>query len=160
MEEVVSYGDSVMDALYELRGYMIMMGSSSFYGVLNAILDKLGLHQADFTLTNKMVDPEQARRLQKGIYDFQASPLLIGQLCSLYIINLVAFIVGIIRVFQKGDEFLAQAIIPFFGVAVNYYLFEGMVLRKDNGRVAPSTSLLAVAMSAAILLCGSLFLLY
>ncbi|KAK6138742.1 hypothetical protein DH2020_027518 [Rehmannia glutinosa] len=160
VEEVVSYGDSFMTALYEMRMWMMKSGASNFYGVLNAILDKIGLHKANFTLTNKAVDDEQVRRLKQGIYDFQVSPSLLAPICTLYIINLVSFVIGIIRIFHKGDEFLAQAVLPFFGIILNYHLLEGMVLRKDNGRVSPYVFLISVAISAVVFCCGSLLLLY
>ncbi|KAI3469713.1 hypothetical protein Pfo_026376 [Paulownia fortunei] len=160
VQEVLSYGDSFMTALYEMRVWMMKSGACYFYGVLNATLDKIGLHEASFSLTNKAVDNEQARRLEQGIYDFQSSLLLLAPLCSLYIINLASFIVGIARIFHKGDELFAQAVIAFFGIIMNYHLLEGMFLRKDNGRISPSVSLISVAISAIILSCGSLLLLY
>lgn len=139
---------------------MMKSGACYFYAVLNGILDRLGLHEANFTLTNKVVDDEQVRRHELGIYDFQASTLLIAPLCSVYVLNLASFIIGIARIFHKGDELLAQAALSFFGIIINYHLLQGMVLRKDNGRISPFTSQLAVAISAIILFCGSLLLLY
>ncbi|KAL3626393.1 hypothetical protein CASFOL_029942 [Castilleja foliolosa] len=160
VEEVVSYGDSFMTALYEMRMWMMKSGSCYFYGVLNAILDKFALHKADFTLTNKAVDDEQARLLQQGIYDFQTSPPLLAPLCVMYIINLAACVVGISRAFHGKDEFLAQTVISLFGVIVNYHLLEGMVLRRDNGRISPFVTVSSVALSAVVLCCGYLLLLY
>ncbi|KAL0376744.1 UNVERIFIED_CONTAM: Cellulose synthase-like protein G2 [Sesamum calycinum] len=60
----------------------------------------------------------------------------------------------------KGEELLAQAVLLFFGIIVNCHLLEGMVFRKDSGRVAPSVTLLSIAISAVIFCCGSLLLLY
>ncbi|KAL0457043.1 UNVERIFIED_CONTAM: hypothetical protein Slati_1043500 [Sesamum latifolium] len=123
-------------------------------------MEWIGLHKTNFVLTGKVVDKEQAKLYEQGIYDFQATPLLLVPMCSLYIFNLATFIIGIPMIFHKGDELLAQAVLPLFGIIVNYHLFEGMVFRKDSGRVAPSVALLSVAISAVIFCCGSLLLLY
>ncbi|KAI3469712.1 hypothetical protein Pfo_026375 [Paulownia fortunei] len=160
VQEVFSYGDSLRSALYEMRVWMMKSGACYFFAVLNAILDKIGLHEANFSLTNKVVDDEQVRRHQQGIYDFQVSPLLFTPICSLFILNLASFIIGITRIFHKGDELFAQAVIPFFGIIMNYHLLEGMVLRKDNGRISPFVTLISVAVSAIVLSCGYLLVLY
>ncbi|KAL2230027.1 UNVERIFIED_CONTAM: Cellulose synthase-like protein G2 [Sesamum indicum] len=160
VQEVVSFGDPFWTLLYELRDWMMKSGSCYFFALMNAFLQKLGLHEANFSLTSKVVDDEQARRYEQGIYDFQVSPLLLAPLCSLYILNLVTLILGIPRIFHKADQFFGQAFLSFFGVIVNYHFLEGMFLRKDNGRIAPSVTLLSVAISAIILCCGSLLLIY
>ncbi|KAL0414373.1 UNVERIFIED_CONTAM: Cellulose synthase-like protein G2 [Sesamum radiatum] len=160
VQEVVSFGDSLWTLLYELRVWMMKSGACYFFALMNAFLQKLGLHEANFSLTSKVVDDEQARRYEQGIYDFQVSPLLLAPLCSLYILNLATLILGIPRIFHEADQFFAQAFLSFFGVIVNYHLMEGMFLRKDKGRIAPSVTLLSVAISAVILCCGSLLLIH
>ncbi|KAI3469709.1 hypothetical protein Pfo_026372 [Paulownia fortunei] len=162
VQEVVFHGGSIGTSLYELRIWMMKSASSYLYATLGAVLDKIGLHEAQFTLTNKVVDEEQAKRFKKGIYDFQASPLLIAPICSLYILNVASFVIGIARIIQshKVSELFVQAFIPFFGIIVNYHVLEGMVLRKDRGRISPSVSLLSVAIATFMLCFGSLTLLY
>ncbi|KAI3469711.1 hypothetical protein Pfo_026374 [Paulownia fortunei] len=162
VQEVVSYGDSLRTSLYELRVWMMKSASCYLYATLGAVLDKIGLHEAHFTLTNKAVDDEQDRRYQKGIYDFQASPLLIAPICSLYILNVASFIIGIARIIQshKANELFAQAFMPFFGIIVNYHVLEGMMLRNDRGRISPSVSLISLAIATFMLCFGSLFLIF
>ncbi|KAK6161370.1 hypothetical protein DH2020_004751 [Rehmannia glutinosa] len=160
VQEVFSYGDSFRTALYEMRVWMMKSGACYFFAILNAILDRLGLLQANFSLTNKVVDDEQVRRHQLGIYDFQASPLILTPLCSLYVLNLAAFTIGIPKIFQKGDELLAQALLSFFGIIINYHLLDGMVLRSDSGRISLFVTMVSVALSATVLSCGYLLLLY
>ncbi|KAK4425542.1 Cellulose synthase-like protein G1 [Sesamum alatum] len=162
VQEVVSYGYSLMSFLYELRMWMMRSASSCLYAVIGAVLDKIGLHNAHFTLTNKAGDDDQATLYQEGIYDFQASPMLIAPICSLYILNVVSFVVGMARIVQteSGSEMFVQAFIPLFGVIVNYQVLEGMVLRKDRGRISASVSLLSAVIATFVLCFGSLFLIY
>ncbi|KAL0388461.1 UNVERIFIED_CONTAM: Cellulose synthase-like protein E1 [Sesamum radiatum] len=160
VQETIAFGDPLRSTVYELRAWMMKSVACYFYAVLNGILDRLGLHEANFSLTSKVVDDEQETRFKQGIYDFQVSHMLLIPICSLYILNLAAFIIGIARLFQKSDELLAQAVLSLFVVIVNYHLLEGMFLRKDKGRIALSVTLLSIATSVIILGCGSLLLFY
>ncbi|KAL3626391.1 hypothetical protein CASFOL_029940 [Castilleja foliolosa] len=162
VQEVMFFGDSFMTALYELRVWMMKSASSYVYATLGAFLDKFGLQKANFSLTNKVVDDEQDERFNKGIYDFQGSTMVISPICILYILNLASFIFGITGIIQnhKADELFVQAFISFFGIIVNYHVFEGMVLRKDRGRVSTSVTLLSLVIAAVILCFGSLVLIY
>ncbi|GFP95895.1 cellulose synthase-like protein g1 [Phtheirospermum japonicum] len=162
VQEVMFFGDSFRTALYELRVWMMKSASSYVYATLGALLDKFGLQKANFTLTNKVVDDEQEERFNKGIYDFQGSPMVIAPICILYILNLASFVFGIMRIIQsrEADELFVQAFISFFGIIVNYHVFEGMILRKDKGRVSPSVSLFSLVIAAIILCFGSLVLIF
>lgn len=139
---------------------MMKSGACYFIAILNAILDRFGLLQANFSLTNKAIDDEQVRHHKLGIYDFQTSPLLLTPLCTLYILNFVSFAIGITKIFQNGDELLGQVVLSFFGIVINYHLLEGMFLRKDGGRVSVFVTLISVVISAAVLSSGFLLLLY
>lgn len=160
VQEVVCYGDPLRSSLYELRVWMMKSASCYLYATLGAVLEIFGLHNADFTLTNKVVDDEEVRRYQKGIYNFQASALLIAPLCSLYVVNVVAFVIGVVRTVYsgKGNEVFLQGVITLFGVIVNFHVMEGMVLRKDKGRVSPCVSLASVGIAIFVLCFGSLVL--
>ncbi|KAK6138743.1 hypothetical protein DH2020_027519 [Rehmannia glutinosa] len=162
VQEVVSYGDPLRTSLYDLRVWMMKSGACYLYAVLNAILDQFGLNEANFSLTSKVVDDEETKRHQEGIYDFQSSPQLLAPLCSVYLLNLVAFIIGTARIFQsdKGKEVFAQAVLALFGITVNYHLFQGMVLRTDKGRISTSITMIAVAITGLILFFGSLLVFF
>ncbi|GFP95892.1 cellulose synthase-like protein e6 [Phtheirospermum japonicum] len=160
VQEVVFYGDSIRTALYELRVWMMKSASCYLYATLDAFMYKFGLQEANFNLTNKVVDGEREKRFKKGIYDFQGSPMLIAPICSLYILNVASFVVGIARIIQshKANELFVQVLIPFFGIIVNYQVFEGMVLREDKGRVSPCVTFVSFAIATFILCFGSLVL--
>ncbi|KAH6816340.1 hypothetical protein C2S51_021160 [Perilla frutescens var. frutescens] len=158
VQEVISYGDSFTAALYELRAWMMKSGTCYMFGLRDAILDRISLHEANFTLTNKVVDDEQVRRYELGMYDFHVSTWPLALLCSVYMLNLVSIIMGGARIFQQGDELVAQLVLSLFGVVVNYHFLQGMVLRKDSGRVPPFASSLALLISALLLCFGYLLL--
>ncbi|KAL0414371.1 UNVERIFIED_CONTAM: Cellulose synthase-like protein E6 [Sesamum radiatum] len=160
VQETISFGDPSRTTLYELRAWMMKSTACYLYGLLNAIFHRIGLHEANFSLTSKVVDEQQETRFRQGIYDFQVSAMLLIPILTLYILNLAAFISRIPSLFQKCDELLAQTVLAFYVVVVNYHLLEGMFLRKDSGRIALSHTFLSIAISAIILACGSLLLVY
>ncbi|KAK4482800.1 hypothetical protein RD792_009970 [Penstemon davidsonii] len=162
VQEVLSYGDDLRTSFYELRVWMMKSAVCYFYATMNAILDKIGSSEANFSLTNKDIEEEQLKRHQEGIFDFQASPMLIAPLCTLYIVNVVSFVIGTAKIIrsQNGSEMFVQVFISLFGILMNYHLLEGMFLRKDKGRVSPFVTLLSLAISVVFLFVGSFIVVY
>ncbi|KAK4405845.1 Cellulose synthase-like protein E1 [Sesamum angolense] len=118
VQEVFSYGDSFRHAIIELRVWMMRSCASYVYAFWEAIMEWIGLHKTNFVLTGKVVDKEQAKLYEQGIYVFKQRGCC-SSLCAAW-----------------------------------------MVFRKDSSRVAPSVTLLSIAISAVIFCCGSLLLLY
>lgn len=162
LHDIVSYGDPIRTWLYEYRVWMMKSGACYLYATLNAFLEKIGQNEASFSLTNKDIDDEQAKRYQQGVYDFQVSPQLLVPLCTLYMVNVAAFFFGVARMFccHSVSELSAQAVLPFFGMILNYHLLEGMLFRQDKGHISSSVSLLSAGMSAIILSLGYLLLIH
>ncbi|PIN10632.1 Cellulose synthase (UDP-forming) [Handroanthus impetiginosus] len=153
VQEVSWTGHSIRTYWREQRIWMIKSLTSYLYATLDAVMEKIGLRKASFLPKNKVVDNEQTKRYQMGIYDFQASALFMVPLCSLYILNVASFVMGFLKILhtQKAHEMLIQVFIPLFAAVLHFPLLEGMVLRKDKGRVPPSVSLLSALISVIIL---------
>ncbi|KAK4425538.1 Cellulose synthase-like protein G1 [Sesamum alatum] len=149
VQEVFSAGHSIRTWSNEQRMWMMKSLTSYLFAALEVVMEKLGLAKARFLPTNKVVDDEQAKLYQMGVYDFRAPALFMVPLCSLYILNVASFIIGFGRIMQtqKWGEMFIQAFIPFFATILHFPLLEGMVLRKDKGRVSPSVSLLSAVIS-------------
>lgn len=161
VQEVFSYADaSIMDAVYEMRNWMMKSGSCYLYALLNAIMDRLGLHEASFTLTNKAVDDERENRYKEGIYDFQVSPMLLAPLCAVYILNLGCLLMGITKLVRHADGLFIQGSLSFFALVTNFHILQGMFLRKDTGRISPFVSFMSIAISAIVFCVASFFLIY
>ncbi|KAL0413776.1 UNVERIFIED_CONTAM: Cellulose synthase-like protein G3 [Sesamum radiatum] len=145
MQEVFSTRHPIKTWSNEQRMWMMKSFTSYLFAALQVVMEKLGLTKARFLITNKVVDDEQAKRYQMGVYDFQAPALFMVPLCSLYILNVASFLIGFGRIWQthKWNEMLIQAFIPLFTTVLHFPLLEGTVLRKDKGRVSPSISLLS-----------------
>lgn len=144
----------------EWRVWMIKSITAYFYGTLDAILKLYGFRKASFLPTSKVVDDEQLKRYQMGIYDFQASKMLIVPLVTLVILNMISFTWGVIRkvIFEgRLSDLFGQVFLSFFILMVNYPIIEGMMLRKDKGSIPLFVTLLSILLSFCLLLFGSIF---
>ncbi|KAL0414359.1 UNVERIFIED_CONTAM: Cellulose synthase-like protein G2 [Sesamum radiatum] len=114
VQEIFSTGHSMRTWSNEQRIWMMKSLTSYLYATLEAVMEKIGLMKASFLPTNKVVDDEQAKRYQMGIYDFQAPALFLVPLCSLYILNVASLIIGFGRIMQtqKWGENAYTSFIP------------------------------------------------
>jgi len=162
LQEVLSTGGSMMSWINEQRMWMIKSVTCHLYGSLDAIMKRLGMKEASFLTTNKVINDEQSRLYQMGKFDFQTSSTLLAPLVILTIVNFISFIGGVTRamVTRKFSEMFMQVFLSFFIVTMGYPVIEGMILRKDKGRIPPSVIALSVFISTIFLSLGSLILLY
>ncbi|KAL7220162.1 hypothetical protein ACSBR2_013096 [Camellia fascicularis] len=163
IQEILSTGGSIQTWSNEQRMWMIRSVTSHLYGSLDAFMKRMGMREASFQPTNKAVDDEQLKRYQMGKFDFQASNMLIVPVVTLVILNLVSLFGGVTRmVVINGsfNEMFVQVGLSFFIVSMTYPIVEGMVVRKDKGRVPISVSILSAVISMIYLLLGSLIIMY
>ncbi|KAJ4722628.1 Cellulose synthase [Melia azedarach] len=158
--DVVSTGGSIITWRNEQRIWMIKSVTSSLYGSLNVIMEKLGLAEASFLPTNKVADDEQVKRYQMGLFDFRTSTMLLAPLVTLVFLNIAAFVCGVLRMIVAGDweTMFVQVFLSFYILAMNYAVVEGMTVRKDNGRISPSVTLLSAVLLVILLFLGSITL--
>lgn len=158
--EVISVGGSINKWIIEQRIWMIKSATSYLYGTLDGIMKRIGLMDTIFLPTNKVVDDEQVKRYQMGQFDFQTLPMFLVPLVSLVILNMISLVGGVARMILVGDwdGIFGPVFLSFFVVIVNYPIIEGMLLRKDNGRVPPKVTLLSAVFSMIFLSLGSILL--
>nr|GMD65557.1 cellulose synthase-like protein G2 [Ipomoea batatas] len=151
--DVVIIGGTTQTWWNEWRMWMIKSITAYFYGSLDAVMKQIGIRKASFIPTSKVVDEEQLNRYQKGIFDFQASPIFVVPLVTLTILNMLALTWGIAKVLVVGrlrlDEFFGQVFVSFFILLVNYPIVEGM-FRKDKGGISLRVTMLS-ALHAVVL---------
>ncbi|KAK8988090.1 hypothetical protein V6N11_065689 [Hibiscus sabdariffa] len=157
LEEVLSTGDPIRTWWDEQRIWTMKAIVSYTIGTVNAVLKCFGLKEANFVPTNKVADVEQIMFYQKGLFNFQASTIVLVPLVTL---NIICFVVGAVRSIVDGsfDAMFGQIFISFYVLAVHYPVIDGMILRKDEGRVPTSVTMLSLAISISVLGFGSLIL--
>ncbi|CAN1138955.1 Cellulose synthase-like protein G1 [Linum perenne] len=141
----------------EQRMWIIRGLSCSLFGGFEFFLKSLGIsQQMGFSLTSKVVDEEQSKRYDKGMFEFGvASPIFVPMTMAA-LISLVSFVVGIVGGCRGGwgnvDGLLIQILVSGFGVANSFPIYEAMGFRNDPGKLQMKTGLVAVCLS--IVLCS------
>ncbi|KAJ0034364.1 hypothetical protein Pint_24635 [Pistacia integerrima] len=160
VEEVLLTGGSVLAWWNEQRMWMIKSVTAYTYGTFDAILKCLGMRQPNFLPTNKVSDNDEVTLYQLGKFNFQTSTNLLVPIVTLVVLNMIAFAGGFARMIISGswNELLGQVFLSFYILWVNYPIIEGVMLRKDKGRVPPSVGLLSLVLSIIFLSLGSMVL--
>lgn len=163
MREIHSTGASLETWKHEQRIWMMKGITTHLYGSIHAIMEKLGAKEANFLPTNKVIDDDQEKLYQMGIYNFQTSSMFLVPLCSLVTLNLLAFVSGIIKLSvhrEYIDEIFIQVFLSFYISLMGYPILEGMCLRKDKGRIAPNVSCYSIIFSIIIFSFGKILVMY
>ncbi|EOY05952.1 hypothetical protein QUC31_016528 [Theobroma cacao] len=160
LHEVLITGRPIRKWVNEQRIWMIKSVTCHLYGSLDAILKKLGLREASFLTTNKVADDEQIKLYQEGKFDFRASTIFLAPLVTIILVNMASFAGGVVRTMVVGDwkEMFGQVFLSFYIIVMNYGIIEGMIVRKDKGRIPHSVIGLCVAFSLILLSLGSLII--
>ncbi|MBA0764798.1 hypothetical protein Gotri_014086 [Gossypium trilobum] len=160
LEEVLLTGDPIRTWWNEQRIWMMKAIISYTIGMLNAVLKLLGLKEANFVPTNKVADDEQITFYQKGLFNFQASTVVLTPLITLVTLNMICFAAGATRTVVDGsfNAMFGQIFLSFYVLMVQYPFIDGMIFRRDKGRVPTSVTLLSLAISASFLCFGSLII--
>jgi len=130
----------------EQRIWMMKSTTCNLYGCLDALMKKVGIRQASFLPTNKAEDDEQTLLYQNDKYDFRTSNIFIVPMLALLTINIFCLVVGVYRVILVGDwdKMFIQIALPSFIITVNYPIIEGLVIRKDKGRISQSVAIYVI----------------
>ncbi|KAJ4969065.1 hypothetical protein NE237_015766 [Protea cynaroides] len=155
--KVLLCGDSLRTWWNEQRIWMIKSVVPLFLSCLDVFMKMIGIREANFMLTSKVVDEEQDEKYKKGIFDFRGSKLFLIILSTLVTINMVSLVGGLARVISEAsyDDMFVQVFLSFAILAFNYPIMEGMIFRKDNGRISVSISIISVIVSIIFLSLGS-----
>ncbi|KAJ4968792.1 hypothetical protein NE237_015493 [Protea cynaroides] len=157
LSEVLLCGDSLRTWWNEQRIWMIKSVVPFFLSCLDVFMKMIGIREANFMLTSKVVNEEQVEKYKKGIFDFRGSKLFLIILSTLVTINMVSLVSGLARVISEAsyDDMFVQVFLSFSILAFNYPIMEGMIFRKDSGRISVSISIISVIVSIIFLSLGS-----
>jgi len=123
------------------------------YGCLDALLKKVGIREASFLPTNKLGNDEQTVLYQMDKYDFQASNIFVVPMLALITINISCFFGGVYRVLLVGDcdKMFVQLFLAVFIITVNYPIIEGLMIRKDKGRISKLVAIPVILATVVLL---------
>ncbi|GMP96716.1 hypothetical protein CsSME_00045234 [Camellia sinensis var. sinensis] len=134
---------------------VVRWGFSSFsFGLVEYLFKSLGLTN----VTSKVVDSEQGKRYEQGIFEFGVESQMFLPITMAAIINLVSFVSGIIQVLSNGlrfEDVFTKLFIAGFGVLNSWPVYEAMVLRSDKGKLPTKITLTSVVLSWLLYLVSS-----
>ena len=137
---------------------MMRVLSSFSFGLVEFLLKSIGLSSIGFNVTSKVVEEEQRKRYQQGIFEFGVASPIFLPITMAAIINLVAFLSGIAQVFfRQGsiEGLLLQILLAGFGMVNCWPIYEAMVLRADEGKMPLKVTLVSIVIAWALYLASS-----
>nr|GEY51185.1 cellulose synthase-like protein G3 [Tanacetum cinerariifolium] len=158
--DYVVFGGGTMQRWWSYQRMWLMWGLSSLpFALLEWSLKTIGLSSFGFHVTSKVVDEEQNRLYEHGVFDFGVTSLLFFPISVASVINLLSFVKGMIDVFSMGnlENLFVQIFIAGFAVVNSWPIYEGMVVRKDRGRMPLTVTITSISIAIAICLASSLF---
>ncbi|KAK4389183.1 Cellulose synthase-like protein G3 [Sesamum angolense] len=125
------------------RMWLIRALSPFVFGTIEFVMKRLGLPTHEFVVTSKVIDAELSRRYDQGVFEFGVPSPMFVPLATAAILNLIAFLGGFVLVLKERSfcSFFIQMFIAGFGVMNSLPFYEGMVLRRDKGRMPTKTTL-------------------
>lgn len=138
----------------------LMWGLSSYpFALLEWSLKSFGLSTFGFNVTSKVVDEEQNRLYEQGVFEFGVESVLFFPISVASVVNLFSLMKGVMDVAINGrlDEFFVQIFICGFVVVNSWPVYEGMVLRKDRGKMPLTITLASIVTAVAICFLSSIF---
>lgn len=150
--EVLISGGTTYQWINEERIWMIKSVTCHLYGCLDAVMKKFGIREANFLPTNKVEDNEQIALYQMDKFNFRASNIFLVPILALLTLNISSFTVGAYRVVSLGDwdSMLIQLILSAYIIALNYPIVEGLVIRRDKGRISFSVALILAVLATPV----------
>ncbi|CAI9775793.1 unnamed protein product [Fraxinus pennsylvanica] len=143
------------------RFWLIRGLSSYLFGSIEYITKILGISTHGFNVTSKVVDDEQSKRYNQGIFEFGVEFPMFVPLAMAAILNLIAFFYGgIVQIFKEGnlDGFFVQVFIAGFGVLNCLPIYEAMVLRSDKGRMPTRITIISTLLVGCLCVVASFVL--
>ncbi|XAR55157.1 Cellulose synthase (UDP-forming) [Bertholletia excelsa] len=138
--------------LNDQRMWLVKGLTCSLFASIEFLTKCLGMTTHGFNVTSKAVDDEERKRYDQGIFDFGVHSPMFVVLAMAAVVNLVAFLGGLIQV-SKGrniDGLFVQMFLAGFGVLNSWPIYEAMVLRSDKGRMPTKTTFISTFLAWAL----------
>ncbi|KAL3499202.1 hypothetical protein ACH5RR_038295 [Cinchona calisaya] len=144
----------------EQRMWLIRGLTSYVFGNIEYISKVLGIPTQGFNVTSKVVDGEQGKRYDQGIFEFGVPSPMFVLLSVAAILNLIAFHGGFLAVLRGGnlDGLFIQLFISGFAVLNSLPIYEAMFLRADNGRMPSKTTMVSAFIAFGLYVASSFML--
>ncbi|KAI3928557.1 hypothetical protein MKW98_024158 [Papaver atlanticum] len=135
------------------RMWLIRGVSSYLFGSIDFFLKSLGISAFGFVITSKVIDDEQSKHYEQGVFEFGVASPLFVPLTTAAIINFIAFSVGVTRLIlghSKLEEIFIQLILSGFGIVNCWPVYEAILLRNDKGKMPLKITILSCLLAFSL----------
>ncbi|CAA3013908.1 cellulose synthase G3 [Olea europaea subsp. europaea] len=142
--------------MWHMRGV-----SSHLFGSIEFITKRLGISTQGFNVTSKVMDDEQSKRYDQGIFEFGVESPMFVTLAMAATLNLMAFFCGgIVQIFKERnlEVFFVQVFIAGFAVLNCLPIYEAMFFRSDKGRMPTRTTIISTLLVGGLCAASSFIL--
>ncbi|MED6213538.1 hypothetical protein PIB30_094327 [Stylosanthes scabra] len=157
--EFLFSGGTIQGWWNELRIWLYKRTSSYLFAFIDTMLKLLGFSDSAFVITAKVAEEDVSKRYEKEIMEFGTSSPMFTILSTLALLNLFCFL-GLLKhamlmeggIFQAFEEMFVQTILCGFLVLINLPIYQGLFLRRDNGRLPTSLAIKSTALALSLII--------
>ncbi|XXG72640.1 hypothetical protein AAC387_Pa07g1694 [Persea americana] len=151
LAEHLWHGETLKAWWNDQRIWLYRKTSAYLFGTIDCALNLLGIAKSAFTITVKIADDELSKRYEQEIMEFGTTSPMFIILATLAMINLVCLGGAIKRVVLDDGVGVESLVLQFaqcgLWVLINLPIYEGLFLRKDEGRMPPSLAFTSTALA-------------
>ena len=153
-------GGTIQSWWSDQRMWMMRGLSSNLFGLTEFLLKSIGIPTQGFNVTNKVIDNEQRKRYDQGLFEFGVPSPMFVTLTMAAIINLFSFICGLIQFLNGSNkEGLFMQLFLTASIVMNCLpIYQAMALRNDRGKMPYRTTFTATFLASAVYAVASLVL--
>ena len=103
--------------------------SCYIFGLVEFSMKLLGVSAFGFNVTSKVLDDEQRKRYEQGVFEFGVNSSMFVPVTMAALINLISFLQGLVEAFKGNvDGVFVQMFVSGFAVANCWPVYDAMVL--------------------------------
>ncbi|KAK8478490.1 hypothetical protein V6N13_096002 [Hibiscus sabdariffa] len=157
--EFVIHGGTMHRWWSDQRMWMMRGLSSYMFGITEFFLKSIGIPTQGFNVTSKVIDDEQNKRYEQGLFEFGVPSSLFVALAMAAMINLSSLILGLIKFLNGSNrEGLVMQLVLTGSIVMNCLpIYQAMVLRSDKGKMPIKTTVSAAILASAVYAVASPF---
>ncbi|KAL5717634.1 hypothetical protein ACHQM5_010614 [Ranunculus cassubicifolius] len=143
---------SIKEWYNDQRMWMIRGISSHPFGSIDYLFQSIGISTSGFNVTSKVINDEQRKRYERGVFEFGVPSPLFVPITTIAILNLIAFASGFTQIFKVGnlDEIFLQWSLSGFVVLNSWPVYEAIALRDDSGKMPPVITLISIILTLSV----------
>ncbi|KAF8049063.1 hypothetical protein N665_2307s0006 [Sinapis alba] len=144
----------------EQRMWLYRRTSSFLFGLIDTIQKKLGVSESAFVITTKVAEEEGAGRYEKEVMEFGVESPMFLLLGTFGMLNFFCLTASIMRLMMTSREaggdvktMGMQFVITVVLVVLNWPLYEGMLLRRDKGKMPMTVTVKSFVLALSACTC-------